>query len=119
MGYLLTGLGFAFIFLMLLAFLFFDRVLKIYYAEFKDDWEKAGAPHGFFWVPKESQGKIKIKPNSASTRARTRHVFAWVFSMPGWMANDQAARTNLYKVRALFTLALAALVSFVVLYISR
>jgi hypothetical protein len=119
MGYLLTGLGLLFIVLMLAAFSFFDKVLKIQYAEFKSEWEKAGAPHGFFWVPKESQSKIKIKPNSASTRARTKHFFSWLFRTPEWIGQNPAAKANIFKVRTLFVISLTVLASFVILYVTR
>lgn len=119
MGYLLTGLGLLFIFSMLAAFSFFDKVLKIQYAEFKAEWEKSGAPHGFLWVPKESQSRIKIKPKTTSTRARTKHFFSWLFATPDWIRQHPAAKASLFKVRTLFVISLTVLASFVILYVTR
>lgn len=119
MAYLLPTIGLLFIFLMLAAFFFFDRILKIQYTQFKGEWEKAGAPHGFFWLPKESLGKIKVLPNSASTRSRTKHFFSWLFRTPEWVGQNPAAKANLFKVRALLAISLTLLVSFGILYIAR
>lgn len=118
-GYLLTGVGLLFIFFMLAAFYYFDRMIKIQYAEFKDEWEKAGRPHGFFWVPKESTGRSKVLPKGASTRARTRQFFSWLFRAPEWLTQNSAAKNHLLKVRVLLFISLTLLVSFVILYLSR
>jgi hypothetical protein len=119
MAYLLTTIGLLFILLMLAAFYFFDRVIKIQYGEHKDDWQKAGSPHGFFWVPKESASWTKVTPKAASTRARTKHFFSWLFQTPEWIRQDQAAKANISKVRALFAISLTLLVSFGILYVAR
>jgi hypothetical protein len=119
MTYLLFIIGLTFIFLMLVAFYFFDRLVKFQYTQFKSEWEKAGAPHGFFWVPKESASRLKVTPKATSTRARTKHLFSWLFHTPEWIKQDPAAKANIFKVRALFVVSLTLLVSFGILYVSR
>jgi hypothetical protein len=116
MGYLLTGLGLLFIFAMLAAFYFFDRIIKEQYAASKDEWLKNGSPHGFFWVPKESTGKTKVLPKGASTRARTKHFFSWLIRTPPWIGHN---KSNLLLMRALFFISLTLLVSFVILFVSK
>jgi len=119
MAYLLTTMGLLFIFLMLLAFYFFDRLVKIQYSDFKDEWQRNGAPHGFFWVPKESASVIKITPKVSSTRARTRHLFSWLFRTPDWIKQDQRAKKDIFKFRVLLVISLTLLVSFGILYFAR
>jgi hypothetical protein len=119
MTYLLATIGLAFIFLMLAAFYFFDRLVKVQYADFKDEWEKNGSPHGFFWLPKESASKVKVTPKPSSTRARTKHLFSWVFRTPEWIKQDQQAKSDIFKLRSLLVISLTLLVSFGILYFVR
>lgn len=119
MAYLLATIGLLFIFLMLAAFYFFDRLLKIQYSDFKDEWKRAGTPHGFFWIPKESASSLKVLPRASATRARTKSLFSWLFRTPEWIKRDPAARTSIFKMRTLFAISLTLLVSFVILYFVR
>jgi hypothetical protein len=119
MGYLLAIIGLLFIFLMLSAFYFFDRLVKIQYSDFRDEWKRTGAPHGFFWFPKESASSLKVLPRASSTRARTKSLFSWLFRTPEWIKENQAARAHIFKMRALFVVSLTLLVSFVILYFAR
>ncbi len=119
MGYLLTIIGLLFIFLMLAAFYFFDRLVKTQYADFKDEWKRNGSPHGFFWFPRETASAIRVTPKLSSTRARTKHLFSWLFRTPEWIKKDPAARASIFKLRALFAISLTLLMSFGILYIVK
>ena len=77
-------------------FLLFDKVLKFQYRNYRSEWEKAGKPIGFFWIPSESilfGGSIQ----------RSVRVLSWTFGDEYWMPKEPAIlRTLLYMRLCIF-----------------
>lgn len=90
------------------AFFNFDTVIRTLYDTDRDEWEKAGKPMGFFWLP---PGRLTIAEKMAGSRARGRSVFRWMFSNPAWIEKASPAYNALGKFR-LF--ALVMLVFFII-----
>jgi len=74
------------------AFLVFDEILEKEYREHRTEWEKAGRPIGFFWVPKE--GKVL-----AGSAARNRLWMSWFFSPPTWSKSRSDAAPLFKKLK--------------------
>lgn len=68
----------------------FDKVLKFQYRNYRSEWENAGKPMGFLWIPAESSlfgGSIQ----------RSVRVLVWTFGDEDWMQKEPAIlRTLLY-----------------------
>lgn len=91
------------------AFMNFDNVIKTLHDSKREDWEKAGKPMGFFWLP---PGRLSITEKVAGSRARGKCVFRWMFSNPAWIEQASPARSALGKFR------LFALVMFIFFVVS-
>ena len=81
---------------MLLGFVNFDRLLKIEYEIYREQWVADGKPFGIFWRPSESTIFLSLI-------AMWRLSLYWLFKTPEWIRNDVKAQKHLRKVR-IFTL---------------
>jgi len=63
----------------------FDRLLQVIYSRFPAEWERAGRPPGFFWVP---SGASWI----SGWLARQRFVSNVFFGLPSWANGSQDVR---------------------------
>jgi hypothetical protein len=78
--------------LLLFAFANFDRLVKIEYRKYREEWMKDGKPRGFFWGPPESTW-------FASSLAMQSLSLKWLFKTPEWVTNDFEAKATLRKLR--------------------
>jgi hypothetical protein len=76
----------------LTSFYYYDKILKIEYSNYREQWIKDGSPLGFFWVPKGA----KLFAGSFS---RGSLSFRWLFKNPPWAINDNAVHGHLLKLR--------------------
>jgi amino acid transporter len=77
---------------LLMAFANFDRLVKIEYKKYKEEWIKDSKPRGFFWKPSEITW-------FASSLAMQRLSMKWLFKTPVWVTNDLEAKEYLRKLR--------------------
>jgi ferric iron reductase protein FhuF len=78
--------------ILLLAFLNFDKLVKIEYEKFKTNWIDDGKPRGFFWKPTESNW-------FSSSFAMQQLAMYWLFKTPDWINNELKAKEALQKLR--------------------
>jgi len=78
--------------LLLFAFANFDKLVKIEYRKYKEEWMKDGKPRGFFWAPPQSTW-------FASSLAMQSLSLKWLFKAPEWVKNDFEAKETLRKIR--------------------
>jgi hypothetical protein len=67
----------------------FDRLVRLEYASYREQWEADGRPHGIFWVPRECMGQSYVR--FGCTRAMNRCSIAWLFKTPEWMRQNGRA----------------------------
>jgi len=89
------------------AFLTFDRLVRLEYNSYRAQWERDGAPRGFFWFPREywrsqnidlfSKWKSQYKSNWAMQRSH----LTWLFSTPQWIKGDDIAGKLVKRLRVL------------------
>ncbi len=73
-------------------FTLFDKVLKFQYSNYRSEWEKAGKPMGFLWIPAEASlfgGSIQ----------RSVRVLVWTFGDDDWMRKEPAILRILLYMR--------------------
>lgn len=94
---------------------FFDRLLRIQFAECRSEWERQGCPAGFFWFPRESEP-------SSGTHARGVLVAEWARTVPDWISvSERASRAYaLFRWSRIVALAtryifIAEIVGFIIL----
>ena len=80
--------------ILILAFLNFDRLIKIQYEKYREQWTLDGKPRRFFAASSEG-------PWIRGWIATYRLSFSWLFKMPEWVRNDHEARKSLKKLRLL------------------
>ena len=80
--------------ILVLAFLDFDRLIKIEYKNYKEEWIDDRKPCGFFWRTSECTW-------FSSTFAMQGLSMKWLFSTPKWVINDVQARVCLRRFRLL------------------
>jgi len=78
--------------ILLFAFFSFDKLVKIEYRKYINQWNIDGKPRGFFWRPPESS----LFSSSIAMQILT---FRWLFRTPEWMRNDTEAVYWLKKLR--------------------
>jgi hypothetical protein len=94
------------------SFFVFDGLVRREYFHHRRDWEADGKPHGVFWVPRELIFAGGLLVWFASSIAKDRRWFAWLFSTPEWMKRDRKAHRLVLCLRTLvlgWYLALIAL----------
>jgi hypothetical protein len=91
-----------------------DMLLSLEYNSYREEWEKDGQPHGFFWRPPETTwfSYLSLKPKSALGFFRL--AFVWSLKIPKWMLTDRKA---FLLVRLLRILVVIWSVSFIGLFI--
>ncbi len=95
------------------SFYYYDKILRIEYLNYHDQWLKDGSPLGFFWVPKGA----KLFAGSFS---RGSLSFQWLFKNPQWAINDNVVRAHLLKLRVSWvTGAITWLAAVIVLVMKR
>jgi hypothetical protein len=82
--------------ILFLSFVHFDRLLKIEYEIYREQWVTDGKPFGIFWRPSESTIFLSLI-------AMWRLSLYWLFKTPEWIRNDVKAQKSLRKLR-IFTL---------------
>ncbi len=92
------------IFLLLLpfliaAFIYFDKIVKIEYIHYKNNWEVDGKPYGYFWKPLETKSSLGIGLSLKSTYAFYRCSLIWLFSTPEWLRNNAEASKYIKYLR--------------------
>ena len=75
------------------SFVAFDRLLRIEWAEHRDQWESDGRPGGFFWRP---QGAAWWWPGSFARWRAFRH---WVSGPRAWIDQDDRASELRMSIR--------------------
>ncbi len=78
----------------LVSFRLFDRLLRLEHDLHPTEWERDGAPVGYFWVPPGTS----VLPFSGSWR-RGLVASKWTFRTPTWAAQDSNAKNLLIKFR--------------------
>ena len=79
-------------FLLLLDFINFDRLVKTEYEMDRKQWVVDGKPFGFFWRPSEST-------MFSSGIAMLRLSMYWLFKTPQWIRHDVKAQKALRNLR--------------------
>ena len=82
-------------------FLTFDRLIILEYRRYRKHWDADGQPHGFFWVPPEARRLGGWGVSLRSSLASKRCSYAWLFSTPSWVQEDDKAKQLLSQVRIL------------------
>jgi len=82
-------------------FIVFDKLVWLEYLSYRSNWEADGKPHGFFWVPPESRFAGGWLVRFGSSAAQRRKSFAWLFSTPEWMREDERALRLVFWLRIL------------------
>jgi GH35 family endo-1,4-beta-xylanase len=77
-----------------MAFINFDRLVKIEYKNHKEEWIRDGKPRGFYWRPPELAWFA-----ISSSLAMHNLTLKWLFKTPQWTANDLEAKECLRKLR--------------------
>ena len=90
-----------FVFILLAAFLMFDRLVRLEYHSYRRNWEADGQPHGFFWVPPEVRRLGGWTVSFRSDFASKRCSFLWLLSTPDWVRRDEKAKKLLTLLRIL------------------
>ena len=80
--------------ILLYAIFNFDRLVKIEYQRYKEEWIKDGKPIGFFWRTPESSWL-------SSSFAMEKLTMQWLFKTPHWVNKDPEAMGRLRKLRRL------------------
>lgn len=84
------------------AFVMFDCVVRIEYAEYRARWLADGRPHGFFWVPDEAKGTLHAF--AKSTWAFNVCYGRWLISTPDWVIENPAGTKGTSSLSPLFLL---------------
>jgi hypothetical protein len=85
------------------AFVTFDKLVRLEYSSYKQEWEGDGKPHGFFWIPTESKS-MGFMVSFGSSIAFQRRAFSWLFVTPAWMKESDRALRLVFWLRV-FVLA--------------
>jgi len=79
---------------LLMAFANFDKLVKIEYKKYKEEWIRDRKPRGLFWKPSEITWFA-----IGSSLATQRLSMKWLFKTPEWVTNDLEAKEYLRKLR--------------------
>jgi hypothetical protein len=79
----------------------YNKLLKIEYEQYRDEWESDGMLPGFGYMPEGAKRTIQ------SAWARNHQLFHWLVKSPNWSKNNKEARKYLFLCR-FFILAFAA-----------
>jgi hypothetical protein len=71
--------------LLIAAFFLYDRLVSYQYEHFREDWNAAGGPNGFFWTPPENGAIFGIV-------ARGITLLKWTFFSEPWMLSNPRMR---------------------------
>lgn len=77
---------------LLIAFHRFDRLVKIEYEKYRNEWIADRKPRGFFWRPSES-------PLVSGSFAMQVLSMKWLFRTPAWAVEDSEAKERLKELR--------------------
>ena len=82
-------------------FIVVDRLIRLEYRNWRKEWQEDGSPHGYFFVPSESQsfGGLLVSPRSS--RALQKNWIEWLFKTPEWMGKQEGARRLIWLHRFL------------------
>ncbi len=78
----------------MVAFINFDRLIKIQHGRYKADWVKDGKPRGMYWKPPELSWF-----DFGSSISMQKLSVAWLFKTPQWASADSEAKECLRKMR--------------------
>jgi len=91
----------------------FDRLVKLEYGKYKDDWTRDGKPAGFFWRAGE-RGWFEFAPYFA----RNKLSLFWLFRTPSWAAADPEAKGQLKRLRICVLVWNAGVIAFFIFYLA-
>ncbi len=97
MGYLIVAIFLIGLIAALMAFYFFDFVVREQHDQQSPLWEKSGRPWGFFWAP-DGWRRSGYFNRLASIRARGRCIFSWLFSTPGWASPEAGQKLKKFRI---------------------
>ena len=104
-GHLITLGLILFIPLGITDFIVVDRLIRLEYRNWRQDWQEDGRPHGYFFVPPETRIFGGALVSLRSSRALGTVWIEWLFRTPAWMRQEQGARWLIFLHRCLvFTL---------------
>jgi hypothetical protein len=74
------------------AFVNFDKLLRVQYSRYKKQWEEYGKPSGFFWSPPESSF-------FSGSLQRTVRILSWTFRGEEWMQREPSTLRSVWIMR--------------------
>jgi hypothetical protein len=80
----------------------FDNLLKLLYANHRNEWERLGEPIGFHWRPISVKRFTWFPFGNENAIARTKTVYRWMFNVPTWITGNQDARGAYARYRRAF-----------------
>ena len=71
--------------ILLWAFITYDSIVRIEYAEFTEEWKREGEPVGMIWKPEGYRRTLR------SGLATQRCMLVWLFKNPSWANSSENA----------------------------
>lgn len=78
---------------LLFGFIFFDRIVKFQFENYRDEWEKSGKPSGVF---------ISIGDSSFLTSSFSRNIrlLSWTLASDEWMKKEPSIMKKVWLMRS-------------------
>jgi hypothetical protein len=104
MGYVIAATFLIGLIAALMAFYFFDFVVKEQHDDHALLWEKSGRPWGFYWAP-DGWRRLGYFKRLASVQARGRCIYRWLFFAPDWISPQSRQKLNKFRIAIAVMLA--------------